>query len=506
MKKLILIALLIHSVAFGQSSEGQLVFTDASFFYQGAYDFSTKGTEHATCGFGYDDVSGLQCSWISVFDNNQVIWSKKIHLPDFHVSNSSVKCMNNSEDVVLCLEGTNSVTNRYGYLLARLNYATGNVVWTKQVQFDQNLLGNYTFLDAVKVNAQDEIIVTNSMSDYLYAAKFSPAGNLIFSKKINNIGDGYGKNPGFSFTETSDGGYIGTLKNENNPTLVKLNSDLSVAWSKIWSIESYSHPRTTLELSNGKLAIAGLGDGGCFIAIMDQNGTIESYKTFQGLFASYGLDYLSEISENTFFAAGSGFCVTIDMTTGLLTEYSNAYGSQLSFNLSGGVNLYEGYSSLIPNTLSFNTLFNPEESSCNPFQTTSYYSTDVTLTPNQVTNTTFYVVNTGDLSNYTMTTEPLSVSLVSGCFLSVDEAMSISFDMYPNPVSTDNQLTIQLRNNALSGEAIQLTDLSGAVIQLVQVESSTIEMTIPKVAAGMYLINYLDQNNTIIASRKLAVN
>ncbi|MDH4473202.1 MAG: T9SS type A sorting domain-containing protein [Fluviicola sp.] len=508
MKKLILIALLIHSAAFGQSSKGQLIFTDASFQYQNTNDFSSKGTKHAMCGTGYDNVTYAAYGWVTVFDDNQAVWSKKIPLSDFYANNASIKLMNNSEDVVLCLEGTNSSTNRYGYALTRLNYATGDVVWSKHVQFADSMLGNYTFLDAVKVNAQDEIIVTNSLFDCLYAAKFSATGDLIFSKKINNINDGIGKNPGFSFTETSDGGYIGTLKNESNPTLVKLNSDLSVAWSKIWSIEGYSHPRTTLELSNGKFAIAGLGDLGCFIAIMDQNGVIESYKTIQSQAGSYyGLDYLSEMSENKFFAVGFGFCMTIDMTTGLVTEYNNAYGSQLNFNLSGGVNLYEGFANPnAPNTASFSTLFNPEESSCNPFQTTSYYSADVTLSPNQVMNTTFYVVNTGDLSNYTLTAQPLSVSLVSGCFLSVDETTSLSFELFPNPVSTDNQLTIQLRNNALSGESIQLTDLSGAVIQQVKVESSTIEMTIPKVAAGMYMVNYLDQNKNIIASKKLAVN
>jgi hypothetical protein len=507
MKKLILIAILIHSVAFGQSSEGQLVFTEASFVHQSSSGFSTKGTQHATCGFGYSNVIGVQYSWISVFDNDQVIWSKKIPQTNMYWYNTSVRHLSNSEDVVLFIEGTNTITSKYCYSLTRFNYTSGDVVWSKYVQFDDHMMGNYAFLDAVEVNSQDEVIVTNSMNDYLYAAKFSPTGDLIFSKKINNIGDGYGKNPGFSFTETSDGGYIGTLKNENNPTLVKLNPDLSIAWSKIWSIESYSHPRTTLELSNGKFAVAGLGDQGCFIAIMDQNGVIETYKTIQSQGGGYGLDYLSEMSENKLFAAGFGFCMTIDMTTGLVTEYINAFGSQLNFNLSGGVNLYEGYvNPITPNTASFSTLFNPEESSCNPFQTASYYSADITLTPNQVTNTTFYVVNMGDLSNYTLTTEPLSTTLVSGCFLSADEAMSISFDMYPNPVSTDNQLTIQLRNNARSGESIQLTDLSGAVIQRVQVESSTVEMTIPTVAAGMYLINYLDQNKNIIASRKLAVN
>lgn len=508
MKKLILIALLVHSVAFGQSSEGQLVFTEASFVHHSSSGFSTKGTQHATCGFGYSNVIGVQYSWISVFDNDQVIWSKKIPQTNMYWYNTSVRHLINSEDVVLFIEGTNTITSKHCYSLTRFNYTSGDVVWSKYVQFDDHMMGNYAFLDAVEVNSQDEVIVTISMNDYLYAAKFSPTGDLIFSKKINNIGDGYGKNPGFSFTETSDGGYIGTAKNENNPTLVKFNADLSIAWSKIWSIEVYGQPRTALELSNGKFAIAGVGDQAqrSFIAIMDQNGAVETYKTIQNQAGVYELDYLSEMSENNLFAAGSGFCMTIDMTTGLVTEYNNLNVSQLKLNLSGGVNVFDSYSSTTLNTVSFSTLFNPEESLCNPFQSNSYYSSDVTIAPNQVTNTTFYVVNMGELSNYTLTTEPLTVSLVSGCFLSVDETMSISFDMYPNPVSTDNQLTIQLRTNPLQGQAIQLTDLSGAVIQQVQVENSTIEMTIPKVAAGMYLINYLDQNNNIIASRKLAVN
>ncbi len=507
MKKLLIVALLASSAAFGQSMNGKLVFSDPSFYLQATTDFYSKGNKHAICGLSYSSDFLTQYPWISVFEDQEIVWSKKMVLNDL-LSNMSVQLLNNSADAIVCMEGVNNASGRYFYILTRLNYETGEEVWSKHMQFDQNSNGNYTYLDAVKITAQDEIIVTNSMNDFLYAAKFSSSGDVLFSKKINNINEGYGKNPGFSFAQTSDGGYIGTLKNESNPTLIKLNADLSTAWTKLWSVEGYSHPRTTLELSNGKYAVAGLGDAGCFVAILNQNGELEKYRTFSTHSGGYGLDYIQEINQDEFFAAGYGFCATINMTTGWVVEYSNLSSPQpYSFSNSGGINLYESYqSSNEANTVSFTTLFDPEESVCSPFESYQFMSTNVTLSQNQETNTPFYVVNTGQFSTYTLITEPLNASISSGCFLTVDETVQSSFALYPNPVSAGNALSIQLEKAPTPGDQLLMTDLSGKIVQTIQLSGTNVEMGIQDLSQGIYFMNYVDQNKRTITSQKVIVN
>ncbi|OGS79400.1 MAG: hypothetical protein A3D31_05370 [Candidatus Fluviicola riflensis] len=431
-------------------------------------------------------------SWITAFNNQEVLWSKKIKSDTIlNIAHASAEQLNGSHDVIVSVHESQLNTDSMCYELMRLDSATGNLVWSKKVNFDFGT-GIFTYYkNALQITDQNEILVTYSINEYLYAAKFTENGNLIFSKKINNIFGAAFNNPGFSFIETSDGGYLGTLTNENNPTLIKLNADFSTAWSKYWSIETYSRPKAAIELSNGKFAISGLGDLGYFIAVLDTNGTIESYKVIAAdMTAAYGLIELQQADSNTLVGAGIRSYFSYDFTTGIFSESLSPMNRNYAFDLSNGIHFYEYSPNLIEiNKALFNMNFDLNSPDCNPFEQTNYSSQDVFITPEQVIdNPPFYIEDQGELVNYTPNLESLPVTLNLDCYLATKEITAPSVELSPNPVSSGELLTVQLENIPAENKYIELTDVSGNVIMRFPIEQSTVEMTIPPLAAGLYFI------------------
>lgn len=148
-----------------------------------------------------------------------------------------------------------------------------------------------------------------------------------------------------------------------------------------------------------------------------------------------------------------------------------------------------------PHQSGSNWLFTPED------------SVMLTYFDGYTAKTTGYIYNLG---NY----EPLSIGdtihiglSVYGHYTDADGFPEIEdqpdFSIYPNPVEKD--FTIVLQKASASGE-IRISDINGRIVKRIQLSSGTQNITINSIAYtnGIYLVQYIDQNNTI--TKKLIVS
>lgn len=489
MKKLLLLFFIISNLSFGQEAAYHLNGIISS---QGD-DFLSKnnGIYYTSIYWNPEtDSTGITINYLP--NDGQPGWKKMVNLPaDFIQGRSSIRACNLSNNLIV------SVQSYSGEFCTVLKIdSNGIIIWSKSITYNQNSSYDYgSNSTPLILNNQDEIIISVTLYDALLLSKLDSNGNLIFSKRINSsdyISNGE-KNPGFSVITTDDNGYLITMKNGSNPTITKLNSNLQPSWSKKWSIDFYSHPKLATVLPNGNYCIIGEGDQQTYIALVDPNGNLLSYKYNIELFYPYRCRVIDADSIGLVDAYGTNVKINLTNNTVSTTKYNNdiqIYGSPNYTDQK--INLLDYFISKIYINLESNQM------SC--FNPITFYSTlsELTVYPSSVVNETIVMENSGSITDYSPTiTTTNDVSMTLTCSsLGIDETKLSALKLYPNPSTNGQTITVELEKS--SATKLQLLTLSGKLVESYELNGNSGELTFNSPQqSGMYFVKVLDATSRI---------
>ena len=70
----------------------------------------------------------------------------------------------------------------------------------------------------------------------------------------------------------------------------------------------------------------------------------------------------------------------------------------------------------------------------------------------------------------------------------------VDLEVYPNPVTDVMTVTVSGRHGGSA--RMQLVDMSGKIVESLSVNEDKVEINTSKLAAGMYLLKYVDSENS----------
>jgi len=375
-----------------------------------------------------------------------------------------------------------------------------NIIWSKLLSYaNPEFAGDYgSNSSPLSVNAQDEITITLTPYSMTILTKLSPNGQLLASKSIQSTDNEDGKNPGFSVITTSDLGYLITMKNSSSPTITKVNSSLEMEWSKKWNIDSYSHPKTSLELPNGHFFIVGEGDFGTYIAEIDQNGNVLSYKAGMSMTFPYKAILLPNNDVQIFDTNGNSY--TTDF-------YSSSGTKKLISEPIFGIPRFSGTEHHLLDPTWNNLYLNIEsnEKDCFDFYEQNISLFEIEVDPNTITNENIIVADFGEIANYVTTaTTSNSLYITENCIsLSTAEIQTEIGNLYPNPSTTNQTVTLALNNSTTA--FIEIVNTSGQVLETINCSNmKTVHFSLNQ-STGLYFIRGLDKNQGLIGTQKLII-
>jgi len=491
MKKLLLSMLLVSGLSFGQEAAYHLNGISSSYYTDHFYPANT--------GLYYSNVSTDSVDFSVSYSisylpyNGQTGWRKEITFPtDFIPEKTTIVPCNLSNNFIVSIQ---SILDNYCFVMKM--DPDGTVIWSRMLAYS-SISGEYgSNSTPLSLNSQDEITILLAPVDKLFLSKLNSNGDFIFSKSVQSFDGGGGKNPGFAVTPTPDGGFLTTMKSGNNPTIIKLTSDLQVDWAKKWSIDSYSHPKVVELLPNGNYCIIGDGDNQTYIAQVDQNGNVLSYKYNLNLYYPYTCKVID--SDSIELVDSRGFRAKVNTTTNniLYTSYYSATEISGIPRYSGnGIDLLDQYHSVI--------YLNLENSDMGCFNTSTFHHTlaELAVNPGSITDEQILVEDNGVIINYSPTiTTTTDVFLTPSCgSLGVKETEKTPLTLYPNPASGGQKINLAVEKSVatklqivtLSGKLVETFDLNGSVFNAPQ-------------EAGMYFVQLIDQSGNLVAVEKLVV-
>lgn len=411
---------------------------------------------------------------------------------DFYIQ----KC-NLSNDLILIM------TNIDFYSASILKFDEDlNLIWSKKITLPENIYFNSYGSNAtpLTITENDEIIVFSTISNMILFTKIDSNGELIFSKKIVSTYPIDGKNPGFSFFQTNDQGFLLTMKNSSYPTIIKLDSQYNVQWAKLWTIDTYSHPKLCSQLPDGNFLIIGEGDNGTYLAKIDQSGNILSYKA--GIYMTYPFHIVETSNEQIKIIDYYGKIFKMNQNNNavsLKTPNNSIY------NIIPKIN--ENTIDLLDNSSGMNLVFNLENETKNCYNYTeeTISTFELPINENNIFNESITVSNLGTLVEDTFKLFPTTnVNLVENCNpLNIDENVSSITKLYPNPSSSGS--TIVLETNFLEPVHIELSNNCGQILErFYAIEMSHFEFKIEQ-SSGMYFIKLFDENRNQLGIEKLII-
>ncbi len=495
-----------------QSQGYELEITIPNYIVIEQNDFRVYPDYTLSSGLAYDNISYVNGVWATKSTENSVLWTKFFtsNDPSEYPSSINISKLNTSEDLILSYVVSNLGSN---YMtISRLDGTTGSIVWSKKLDYTESYEDSiidyeYMNINKLSVSDNDEILVTASLTTSMQVVKFTSSGDTIFSRKINNFADDYGKNPGFAFNQTSDGGYIGTFKRDNNPTIAKFGADLSIEWSQLWTIEGYSHPRCAIELDNGKFAIAGTGDDGNFLAILASDGTMESYNIL-----NYSINYptvtqLKQMNETTLFIGCPNSYYIVDLNAINYQEYNliEYEMGTIQFDLGNDQLHYFGkYSSAFkkPFMLNFDVM-NPI---CTDYVVSTNTKSPIPIFSGQISDVDFYFKANGIITDFNPTVISGQGTITEACFLGIIDQNETFLSVSPNPAVAGTSISITFENAVQAGESIEIIDLAGRVYQqFTELNQTTSFMLNAALTSGIYLVEHYEKSGQLLSTTKLVV-
>lgn len=193
------------------------------------------------------------------------------------------------------------------YRIHRLD-SMGNSIWSYTYEVDDLLDRDYGYSSARGRNDGSTFMSLGLLWSPTLIL-LDPSGTPQWAKSYYTIDpdEPEPKSPSFDFCITQDGGAILTEKAIFEMMLTKVDSMGEIDWSKRYSNGDYTHPKATIQLSDGSFLVAGYRnelDHVPFAAHVTSQGNIEWFKTYEDLALHDGFQRIHELADGDIFLSG----------------------------------------------------------------------------------------------------------------------------------------------------------------------------------------------------------
>lgn len=149
--------------------------------------------------------------------------------------------------------------------------------------------------------------------DYMGMVKLDPQGNLVHTRRISESATGNGIIRGRCSAVAPDGSIFMAGEWGSDISLVKLDSNGFISWSRLWQWNNNWHRvRGLLALPDGSCIVSGYCDSGAFLMCIDPNASISWYKVFDTWLAFSQMELLND---SVFVAEGNDIHTYVALTT-----------------------------------------------------------------------------------------------------------------------------------------------------------------------------------------------
>lgn len=443
---------------------------------------------------------------ISLIENGSPIWNKRLVLVDVYPTSIHIGIEPITANVIVyytALSENGTYVN-----ICKLSADSGQLLWSKKVSIPPPATGNpsiFQNIENICISEDQTIHIALSLTDHLRYLKLSGNGDLLLSKRINNIGQNSGKNSGFCITQCPDSSYLVSMKFGYFPTVARFNPDFTVVWSQKWTIESLTFPNVIQQLSNGKVVVTGFGDGSLFIAVMNNaNGNIEKYLKSANSYHLYGAVQLIELDDNRLLLATD---YNIYYVVNLASDEWKEYTTQHMIRFEKTTN---GICAILENNLNFGLIqvipdFDPENPECVVIKEINEGAFAQLSTSNAVTNAfPFYFAENSEIDTASFQFDDYEISNSLTCILETSTLIPFSFDLFPNPVSKEEWITIETNQIVHNGIVI-LSDLTGKTLNEQPIDGMQAVIKTSNLSAGMYLVHVMNESDRRLLSKRVVV-
>ncbi|MFT5820197.1 MAG: hypothetical protein ACI8ZM_001436 [Crocinitomix sp.] len=182
----------------------------------------------------------------------------------------------------------------------------GEVLWSKKYDFDTNPTSNYT-VNRMMLLPSGELEMMITIFNNLIILRTTAEGEIIWGHSTNLFGpdEWIGKRPGFDMVSLPGDGGIVSNKFGNDFALIRYGEDGETYWTKRYSIGSYMHPKSILQMPSGNFMIGGFATDSItgaakplIMEVSDEDGSILWIKRINeyeiALLSNLRLYYLEE--------------------------------------------------------------------------------------------------------------------------------------------------------------------------------------------------------------------
>lgn len=450
------------------------------------------GTHQLVCGT--DNVNGTIYFWFAKMAGETVLWAKSIPAhPNWaymDISPTAIAACDSSGNIIFTARGNKNWDTDYTAKVIKLSPA-GNLIWSREISTELNTYSQTVYENNPMIVENDGVIISMAGRNHLQLTKINGNGEIIYSKqlKVSNNSTGY-NNPGHLFIPNSSGGYFAGFECEDFPTIVSLDASMNVLWThKISSGES-AQLRSLLQSPSGELFIGGKGETGAFIASLSENGNLQDYRTFtnSGLFS---IDQLFLYNDSIILANGRTGYTLINTNSWESSEILFT-GAFCSFHKS-----INGWSFGSAWNTDYYLDFNPESPQCFAYEAQTPNTLN-SISPTSDTTIDVTIVDLGEILDISEVLTTVPATVVSNCYLSVEEEEPTQFSCFPNPVQANALLSI---TSSASIQSVILSNIQGNPIASF---AFGLPIIIPEISTGVYFISATDNNGNQY-SRRLVV-
>ncbi len=334
------------------------------------------------------------------------------------------------------------------------------------------------------------------------------------------------KNPGFDLALTGDGGIICTGKADADLFMVCLSPAGNLVWTKRMNDfgNTYSHAKAITRLLDGNYLIAGYrGENyfpflsGMFLLKIDSLGTILDYNFYHDSsnVISFIPEHILELPDNTIRVSGNGGPLTIVEFDASLNLTLYAYWSHIT-NIQTTSNCFDMKNNSLLVTCGdrvdqqYILRADGNISFCQMININSCVSSTLPVNAGVYTN----IINFNGGPSVTPSSHPLFAVAsyihsfycgVNETALSSEEISEVStFTVYPNPVQNTGFLTIELPAN--DGYQYVLYNSAGELTMAYKCSGITETVSMNGLAPGVYFLRITNGSGSIDRSLKIVVS
>jgi gliding motility-associated-like protein len=190
----------------------------------------TKDGGYAACG----NTDNLTSDFVvKLKADGTTQWAREIGSSTTDWSSDLVEM---SDGNLILISNTTSTTGNY---LMKLDINNGNFIWQKEYSTGaSNSCCDHSFDKMAKTSDGNLVITGNWSSDETILQKIDNNGNILWTKKISQVGKSL---RGTDVFQTPDGGYIISAVDYNNQfkrVILKLDNNLKIQWQKIIGVNA----------------------------------------------------------------------------------------------------------------------------------------------------------------------------------------------------------------------------------------------------------------------------